>query len=373
MTRDDRNYRDRDDEWMNRLLGSSGRGPAASPEAKARIYAAVRERWQSTLPGNAEADEESERSEDSRHGRPPAGRRVSAHRPWRSGRGWKKTGRLALVAGLAAAAIIVYRLQSPPMEADVPFATVAKSAGGVDVRRGDVVRPIGPRGLQTLRVGDALTTGAEGRVALELMSGQHLRIDSRSEISVAGVDLVELRAGRVYFDSEVGDLQAQLGDSEPSSFRLDTRFGLVEHVGTQYEAGLVGAGLRVRVREGAVVIRDDARRLTASAGDEVEITASGAPRRTTIAADDPAWQWVEDLATIAPAAEYRLNDVLQWVSRETGHALEFGAGSEARARSVVLYGLAGLSPRETLDVLRSTTAFDYVVTDQTLLVSESGR
>jgi hypothetical protein len=99
-----------------------------------------------------------------------------------------------------------------------------------------------------------------------------------------------------------------------------------------------------------------------------------APQRTTIAADDPAWRWVEDLGALPAAPEYRLPEILTWVSRETGRNVRFAdAAVQARAESVILYDLENLNPHETLAVLRSTTAFEYRETGGGLLVADAGR
>jgi ferric-dicitrate binding protein FerR (iron transport regulator) len=145
-------------------------------------------------------------------------------------------------------------------------------------------------------------------------------------------------------------------------------------VGTQFEASVVGVGLRIRVREGRVTFSDSSRELVADAGEQVEIGPGSDPERTRIATDDPAWQWTEDLAMLEAADTYRLPDVLTWVARETGRELRFAdAATRARVQTIMLYDLDGLTPRQTLDVLGSTTAFEYRNSDGSLLVTDAGR
>jgi ferric-dicitrate binding protein FerR (iron transport regulator) len=329
------------DEVLTRLLRSSGRGPTASTEARSRIYTAVRERWQESLPG-----------------------RVSSARRGDRRRGFALTWKFALAAGLAAIAVLAYRVQAPRTDSMPPFASVAKVQGDVAIRRGGEVRDVRIEAPATVSVGDLLTTGAGARVALQLENGYVLRVNSGSELLLAAADGVELRSGTVYFDSNFAALDEPL--------TIATPLGSVRHAGTQFETSLVDAGLRIRVREGAVILSDGAGDLLARAGEQMHVASGSAPQRTAIGADDAAWQWVEDLAMVQPAAEYPLPEVLAWVSRETGRALRYAdAPTEARAQSVVLYELEGLTPRETLDVIRSTTELDYRYVEGGLLVTSA--
>jgi ferric-dicitrate binding protein FerR (iron transport regulator) len=211
-----------------------------------------------------------------------------------------------------------------------------------------------------------LTTEEGAKLALRLENGYTLRVNSSSELEILTVDTVDLSAGTVYFDSNGLDLDA--------TFRIESALGSLRHAGTQFEASLVAAGLRIRVREGAVTFNDSSGELIARAGEQIHIEGNGAPLRTSIAADDPAWSWVEDLATLPVDSEYPLPSVLAWISRETGRDVRFAdAAVQARAQTVILYDLEDLTPQEALAVLRSTTAFEYRDTDSGLLVARNGR
>ena len=206
----------------------------------------------------------------------------------------------------------------------------------------------------------------EPTVALELENGTSLRVNSSSEVELVAADRVVLRSGTVYFDSK--------GESASGSFAVETELGSVRHVGTQFEASLVGSGLRIRVREGAVMFNSPTRELIASAGEVVSIDGAGAAQREAITTDDDEWRWAEDLAILPVAEEYSLPDVLAWISRETGREVRFAdAAVQARVQTIVVYDLGNLTPEETLGVLRSTTAFEYRETDDGLLVVSSNR
>lgn len=329
---------------LERLVRTSGRGPTASADAKARVYTAVHARWQAMLARQA--------------------RSTPAPRSMRS-KSWVLTRRFALAAGLAAVAVVAYRLQAPQESPAVPFASIAKIEGNVAIRHSGDQRPVSARASAGVRIGDTLATDASAKLALRLENGYSLRINTSSELAIVAANSVELRSGTVYFDSNGLDLD---------EFQIQTTFGSVRHAGTQFEASLVATGLRIRVREGAVAFNDSSRELIATGGEQMHIESSRAPQRTPIAADDPAWSWVEELATLPVESEYPLPEILTWISRETGRSVRFAdAAVQARAQTVILYDLENLNPQETVAVLRSTTAFEYRDTDSGLLVVNAGR
>jgi ferric-dicitrate binding protein FerR (iron transport regulator) len=193
-----------------------------------------------------------------------------------------------------------------------------------------------------------------------------LRINIGSEVVIVAAGRIALRSGTVYFDSNSARVSG--------SFELETPLGLVRHVGTQFEASLVGSGLRIRVREGAVAFNDATRELVAGVGEVVHIEGAGPPQRGAITVDDDAWSWAVDLAILPVAEQYSLSEVLAWIARETGRDVRFADSAvEARVQTIILYDLGNLTPQETLAVLRSTTAFEYRETDDGVLIVSNAR
>ena len=333
---DHREDRPRDDnDALGPLLRSAGRGPRLTPEARERIYKDVHRQW------------------SARWAAPAApGSNVTPLRPRKEAPGRVKAARwLALAAGLAAVALVVVQLQSPIESTGQPFASIVRSEGAVViVEAGGASHTVGEGETPSVRVGDVLVTEADGRLALELASGQQLRVNSRSRVRVADLDSIDLEVGTVYFDSMGVD----------TDFDVQTPQASVRHIGTQYEASVAAARLRVRVREGRTAIDNGSRRLEAAAGEQLQISAEGDVSRDAFATDDPAWQWTEQLAAITAAPAHNLFDVLTWASRETGVVLRFDdAATEARARDVEVTGLAGFGPREALEAIATTTSFRY--------------
>jgi ferric-dicitrate binding protein FerR (iron transport regulator) len=340
----ERNDESRREALLTRVLKASGRGPTASPDAKARVYAVVRARWQATQPRRAD---------------------ITPIRP-SAARAWVLTRRIVLAVAVALAAVLVYRFQTPFGDSAASFGKITKIDGNVAIRHSGDQRSVRVTDLVGVHAGDTLATDSGARVALELENGSSLRINTGSEVEIVAADRIALRSGTVYFDSQ--------GETFDGSFEIETSLGLVRHVGTQFEASLVGSGLRIRVREGSVAFNDATRELVASGGEVVQIEGAGAPQRGAIAVDDDAWSWAVDLAILPVADEYSLSEVLAWISRETGRDVRFAdAAVQARVQTIILYDLGNLTPQETLAVLRSTTAFEYSETDDGLLVVSSTR
>jgi hypothetical protein len=160
----------------------------------------------------------------------------------------------------------------------------------------------------------------------------------------------------VYFDAPPGS-----GDAD---FFVQTDFGIVEHVGTQYAASLDGDALVVSVREGEARIRDADRELAAAAGEQIRLEVTGSIQRSALSADHPDWAWVENLARASFDGSGSVMSLLEWAARESGKQVR--ADSDAvrvRAESVTVNQIDGLTPAELLSVIRSTTEFELTESD----------
>jgi len=350
---------------VGKLIAAAGHGPTASPEARNRIYAAVRSHWEEqTREQNAAGI--SNQTRDAADGKVTQLRSRSrasqaAVRPtvWRN-------RLIGLAASIAVVAVAVSWLQpfAPGGTSGIAFAEVARIEGSpVILRGGAALTPDLSGTAASILTGDTLRTAQAERIALRLEDGAMLRINASTEVRFVEPEEIELLAGTVYVDSGTG--------ISSRSLRIDTQLGEIEHLGTQYEVNLGDDALRVRVREGRVSVRNDAVETIGVAGEQLELDDSGLTARTPIAADDPAWNWATSLATLPQADEYQLGETLEWVAREQGLTLDYAnATSRQRISTQVLYGLEGLSPVETLEVILRTAGIQAEVRDTTLIVTD---
>ncbi|HEX6993742.1 MAG TPA: FecR family protein [Gammaproteobacteria bacterium] len=322
----------RDD--IGRLIRSAGRGPAASAEARTRIYAAAHAAWRRSV-----------------------GERRAPRRPlvWLA-------AAAGVVALVAAALVLNLALEPAPPGGPVLGSFVRVEGPAELVSAGQQRRLRSQATGVPIRAGDLLRTGAGGRAAVDLSPGFVLRINGQSAVRFTSSELLALERGTLYIDTGASGIAPAL--------EVRTSLGRVRHLGTQYEVSVNGRTVRVRVREGEVMFRDGTREVRADAGEQVSIDATGEPVRSAFAPYDPAWGWVESLAVLRSASDATVSELLDWAGRERGLTVRYAsAATEVEAARLTLHGVDGLTPAEALDVIEGTTSMRYVERDGELIVS----
>ena len=272
----------------------------------------------------------------------------------RRGRTWML---LAAAAGVAALAI-AFLLQWNSNTAQSQVAQVARVIGAAELAADGGWKPMTESG-GALAEGARLRTLAGGVVALALDGGASLRLAAATELQMDGPRRILLRSGTLYLDN---------AGSVGPGYQIETPVGTAHDIGTQFELRVADGVLRLRVREGRVEIDRAGEIVSGSAGEQLDIDVLGSVSRSTIAATDTAWQWVE---TIAPAPEIDgqpATALLTWVARETGRHLHYeSAVVEARAASVILHGnIQHMAPMAALDVMLATTDLEYALVGDTM-------
>jgi ferric-dicitrate binding protein FerR (iron transport regulator) len=300
--------------------------------------------------------------------------RAAAHGQWRKEtRGRKRQRILWTAASLLAAASAVFFLI-------VSFLP----RGGGESQPYAAVRIEALSGLAQLRepkpgsgsrfcraaVGDEIAAGSEiftlgeGRAALRLVSGHSMRLDGATKIRWHGGNSFDLTGGAVYVDSGA---EVRSG----SKVAIRTPFGSVHDVGTQFEVRLTGESIRLRLREGAVVLHGTDGVHEVAAGTELKMTLDGDTVRRTIAPDGPEWDWVTAIAPMPDLDGRSAHAFLEWVAREHGWTLTFADETLARtAEEVLLDGsFSQLTPDQALDAVLPTCRMSYRIDAGKLIVS----
>jgi len=267
-------------------------------------------------------------------------------------RRWRVNLALAAAAALGLVAVGLHQMPWWSAARKVEVARIDRIEGQVERRapgsgRWTTLSPQDP----AVAGGSRLRTGLDSGVGLLLGDGLSLRVAAESEIELTDERRVMLRHGTVYVQSAPDGV---------NHLDVDTAYGMVRHLGTQYELHTTAVELRIRVREGRVVLERDAIRVQATAGEQLRIATSGVLERSAIAAHDPAWRWTESLAPMPPLDGRPARVLLEWAARETGRELHYSdTTAEGRAAQVVLHGQLGrLSPSEAVAVLAATTDLD---------------
>lgn len=268
-------------------------------------------------------------------------------------------GIAVLAVGLAAA---IRSLEPPPI-APIPVASVVRVIGSVRTRAADapdwtfVGEDSGP-----LATGTVVQAGTGSLAALQL-DRVSLRLASGAEVILDSPSRLRLMRGTVYLDTGIAGTTRQIA--------VVTGAGTVSDVGTQFEVHYLDGGCRVRVREGEVLLQRDDNLRRGVAGQEISIDASGEVSIASIRPNDPAWTWVQALATAPDIDRQPLTVLLAWVSRETGSLIRYATPTvEQKAATTILHGsIRHLTPLEALTVMLATTNLRHeVLADGTIMI-----
>lgn len=227
--------------------------------------------------------------------------------------------------------------------------------------------------LLTLEPGAAIPAGAvletsasTGRAALKLSDGGSLRLDADSRVRFTTATAVVLDRGAVYFDSE---------GRRGSEVEVRTTLGMVREIGTQFEVRLLAeeggeSTLRVRVREGRIIMRHGQESQEAGVGEELARSDDGSFERRSVDLHGPHWNWVVEMAPVPKVEGEALQMFLDWFAREGGWTLEYDPKIVERAPSIVMHGdLEGLNPFEAADTVLGGSNLKYRVEGERLIVA----
>ncbi len=223
---------------------------------------------------------------------------------------------------------------------------------------------------RTLRPGDDLHAGsdlitAEGsRAAVRLASGHSLRLDAATTVRLLDGGSLALERGAIYVDSGIEADTA-------GALRVHTPLGVIEEIGTQFEVRLDDDSVRVRLREGAVVMHHDDRAHEVRVGTEMTMSLDGSVMRRSIATHGTEWEWIVGITPSIDLEGRSARAFLDWVARERGWTLAFADESVGRsAGEIVLAGtVERLTLEEALDAVLPTCRMTYRIEQGVLIIA----
>jgi hypothetical protein len=304
--------------------------------------------------------------------------RAAVHARWRRRIDVRARRRRVWLATLAAAAMVVVGVgtsvwYTPPRRTPAAEPPPLRSVGQVVAVMGEGAtmllpasgRPVGLASGETVAAGAEIITTSSARISLRTGDGVSVRVDVRSRIRFLSESELALESGAVYVDNPPRA-------ATHTRIEIRTAMGVAADMGTQFETRVDARGLRVRVREGTVIVRRGPRSDSVREGEELAVDASGAVERGRLAATGAEWTWAVDMA-VAPVIEGRtLGQLLEWASREGGWRVEYADTRLARsAPAVVLHGsIVGLTPASALDAVLPACGLAHSVRDGVLLIEE---
>lgn len=274
---------------------------------------------------------------------------------WRTkvrARQWRLASTLAASVLLAVGAAIVGRVTYTSVTASPITARLDKAIGEVEQRTPHGEWSLVSEGWNAVVAGTSLRTGEEARAGLLLQGGQSLRLAAATELTLLSAARVELTSGKIYVDT-----------GGPGARRVEvlTQAGTAFDIGTQFEIQYRNDRFRLRVREGAVMLRREAAEIRSAAGEQLSVESDGAIHRALVEAGDPDWQWVEALAPTPSIDGQSLAVLLGWVARETGRRVGYAdRETQRRTEQTILHGrIEHLAPLDALRAMLATTDLQY--------------
>lgn len=322
---------DRDD--VARLVRLAGKRPSVPRERAERVRAAAEAQWQEEVR-----------------------RRARRRFVW-------SAAALATAASLA----VAITLTLIPSGSGVPTGSIA--AISVETLSGTAWSRSGAEENRPLAVGDGLGLGSElatdggSRAAVRLASGHSVRLDASTRIRLLDDDSLAVDRGAIYVDSGVGTTTRALD--------VHTPLGVIEETGTQFEVRLEGDAVRVRLREGAVVVHQDDLDHDVEVGTELALNRDGSVTRRALPTHGAEWEWIVGITPMMDLEGRTAMEFLEWVARERGWTLAFTDDNVARfAGETVLGGALGrLTLEEALDAVLPTCQMSYDVRAGVLVVT----
>jgi len=277
---------------------------------------------------------------------------------------------LAAAASVLIAAFLALDVAGPP--ADVVQVAAIDKRFGPAYFIGENGERLDATGLASIVAGQTLVTGPSAGLGLSWGSGGSLRLDAETRVEFRAADRIYLHGGRVYFDSRPATGSVASISGSDADLVIETGFGDVTHVGTQYMVTADRDRMTVSVREGEVVVGSPRGSETAGRNRQLAISGSGAMSAVNIRPWGAAWEWVEAVSPAADLDGRPLSDLLDWASRETGLELRFeSAEAENHARRERLIGTIDTGPRDALGAWLPATDLGWRIENGVIYVGKA--
>lgn len=302
--------------------------------------------------------------------------RRQVHAEWQKVAGRRQTKRrfmsLAMAASVLIAVTATFTLLRNNGVSEIQVASIDKNVGSVYVL-GENSELLASNNLTSIVAGQILITNAASGVGLAWGNGGSLRIDENTRVEFVARDTIVLHSGQIYFDSKPHSLaygQANVA----AKLLIQTEFGTVTHVGTQYMTRVQRDSLTVSVREGEISLESGSGFESASGGEQLQLQKNGRPSRVNINVYGDDWNWTEGVTPEPDLQGRPIYDFLSWVSHETGLTLEFADSElEYYAQEQRFSGAEELGPSAALQFWNLGSDLELEIVDGVIRIDAAGR
>lgn len=296
--------------------------------------------------------------------------RQAVHGEWRAMVGQRRRrtrfigyGIAASVAAAVLAVTFTWQFTSAPPGA---IASVARVEGVLQVDSAGSGHWRAVNAGEKVAAGDMIRTDEGTRAALDFGDGVSVRVDAGSLMKLAASDRVALDRGGLYIDAD-----PRSGVQHP--LVVETAYGAVRHLGTQYQVRTARNSIEVAIREGRIEVTNASGTHAGAAGEQLMIPREGAVTRQAISPQDVRWQWATRIAPAFDIDHQPLAIFLNWIARETGKQLVYATPDvQARAEQLILRGsVSDLAPEQALAAVMATTPFALAETATAIQIQTS--
>jgi hypothetical protein len=253
----------------------------------------------------------------------------------------------------------------------VKVASIQKSFGSIYIL-GEQSQLTRADDLAAIHAGQVIVTGDDAGIAMAWSGGGSVRLHKNTEVEFRDDNTVFLRSGQIYFDSTPSELIAGVDAAGVASFQIETEYGTVSHVGTQFMTEVGSHALRVSVREGRVDVAGRFYPHVAERGEQVLLSGRQRPVVLNFPEYGAAWDWVAQTSPSVDIDGKSVHAFLNWVGRELGMSIQYGSDDiEQVARQAILEGRVDSEPGEALRLRMLTAALEWRYEPGVIYVSES--
>lgn len=304
-----------------------------------------------------------------------AAAREAVRAEWRNVSG-KYRSRKRMVHFAVAATILIsvfsifnsYRLPDPGA---VQVASIQKRFGTIYVL-GKQSQLTPADDLAAIHAGQIIVTGDDAGIALAWGLGGSVRMNKDTKVEFIDDNTVHLWSGQIYFDSAPSGLVAGISAGGVDSFEIESDYGLVLHVGTQFMTEVEPGELIVSVREGQVDIIGRHYPYTAAKGEQVTFRGRERPVALSFPEYGAAWDWIGHTSPSINVDGKSVYDFLHWAGRELGREVIYGSDSiEQDAKTEKFHGDVNTAPADALRLRMATTDIEWKYDEGAIYVGEA--
>lgn len=270
-----------------------------------------------------------------------------------------------IAASLVAALVVVTQLDTGIVDpVAAPDAVLVRSAGTATTLNGRPIEEVIPVNAPLrFKSGDIIATGADSAIAINWSTTGSLRMGAGSEITLASNEGIRLTSGEIYYDSR------SFNASDATPIEVETDFGTIHHVGTQFLASVDSAGAKISVREGQVTFGNESKSVLIKAGESGYIDENVNATISPISANDSSWSWATNVAPDWNVDGRSTMEIIHWLARETGLAVEFESElAREYAISDRIRGIREIEPIRALSIIPVATELRFEINDAAIRI-----